>query len=143
MSAASRALIRRLFDDGINKRDLPLLKEFYSDCVYHSPITGKLSGEALTQFMVSIFAAFPDAQRTVEDQFSDNYKVVTRWTYTGTHQGEFLGIAPTGKRVTVTGMCIHSIHDGKIVEEWEEWDTLGLMQQLGAVPPIKLQSPAA
>ena len=143
MSAANRALIRRLFDDGINKRDLSILTEFYSDCVYYSPLTGELRGDALRRFFASAVAAFPDAQRTIDDQLADDYRVVTRWTYTGTHQGQFMGIAPTGKRITITGISIHSINNGKIFEEWEEWDTLGMMQQLGAIPAIKFQDTAA
>src|SRR5262249_38330957 len=122
------------FEEGINKRDLSVLTELYSDCVYHSPITGTLTGEALMRFVVSAGTAFPDGQRVVEDQLVDNYRVVTRWSYTGTHEAEFMGIAPTGRRVTVTGICINRIADGKIAEEWAEWDTFGLMQQRGAIP---------
>jgi len=59
---------------------------------------------------------------------------VTRWTYRGTHKSELMGIAPTGKQVTVTGICIDRIVGGKIAEEWGEMDNLGMMQQLGVVP---------
>ena len=80
----------------------------------------------------------------MEDQLSDGeHQVVSRWTLKGTHQGEFLGIAPTGKRVSISGISIHRISGGKIVAEWQEWDSLSLMQQLGVVPTITFEAPAA
>ena len=69
--------------------------------------------------------------------------MIVRWTATGIHQGEFMGTAPAGKRFTITGISIHHIADGKIVEEWEQWDSLGLMQQLGVVPTFKFEPKAA
>ena len=61
----------------------------------------------------------------------------TRWTATGTHQGQFMSVAPTGKRFTITGITIDRIVNGQIVEEWQEWDALGLMQQLGVVSALR------
>jgi predicted ester cyclase len=69
----------------------------------------------------------------VEDQLADGDKVFTRWSWTGTHKEELMGIAPTGKPVRISGMVIDRIVEGKIIEEWEEWDALGMMQQLGVV----------
>ncbi len=60
---------------------------------------------------------------------------MTRWTASGTHQGELMGIAPTGNRAAVTGITISRIADGKIAEDWVNWDTLGMMQQLGVISP--------
>ena len=68
------------------------------------------------------------------DQIANDDKVVTRWTFAGTHRGTFMGIAPTEKQLVFSGICIDRFADAKIVEEWEEWDTLGMMQQLGVVP---------
>ena len=79
-------------------------------------------------------SAFPDTQMTVEDELADGDKVATRWTATGTHTGELMGIPPTGKQVTVTGMDINRLVGGKIVEHWGEFDQMGMMQQLGVVP---------
>jgi|SRR5215469_3952217 len=144
MSASNRAIVQRLFNEGLNQRDASVLAQLYLDCVYHMPLVGELRGEALRQFYAHLLAAFPDAQRTVDDQLTDDYQnVVTRWTATATHQGDFMGIAPTGKRITVTGISIHRIADGKVVEEWQQWDSLGLMQQLGVVPPLKFEAKAA
>jgi steroid delta-isomerase-like uncharacterized protein len=143
MSAANRAVVQQLFLE-TNNHDFGAIMELYLNCVYHMPLVGELRGEALKQFFASVLTAFPDLQRTVEDQLTDDINnVITRWTATGTHQGEFMGIAPTGKQVTVTGIAIHHIADGKVVEEWEQWDTFGLMQQLGAVPTLKYKAAAA
>jgi predicted ester cyclase len=78
--------------------------------------------------------AFPDVQMSLEDQVAEGDMVVTRWIASGTHQGEFMGIAPTGDRVTVAGTSIERIVDGKIEETWDDYDALGMMQQIGAIP---------
>jgi steroid delta-isomerase-like uncharacterized protein len=79
-------------------------------------------------------AAFPDTEYTVEQQVDEGDYVVTRWTARGTQSGELMGIPPTGKTVEVTGIAIDRFSDGKIAESWGNWDTMGLLQQLGAVP---------
>jgi steroid delta-isomerase-like uncharacterized protein len=79
------------------------------------------------------FAAFPDINVTVEDVIAEGDKAVTRWTIRGTHRGELMGIAPTDKHIELKGITIHRIEGGKIVEEWERYDNLGMMQQLGVV----------
>jgi steroid delta-isomerase-like uncharacterized protein len=80
------------------------------------------------------FDAFPDLNVTVEDEIAEGEMVVTRWTIRGTHQGDLEGIAPPGQQIELEGITIHRIEGGKIVEEWERYDNLGMMQQLGAVP---------
>ena len=82
------------------------------------------------------FAAFPDAQFTLEDLIAEGDKVVGRVTMRATHRGAFMGIAPTGKHVTVTGIAIWRIEEGKMAEMWQNWDALGLLQQLGAIPQV-------
>lgn len=81
-----------------------------------------------------IRAAFPDLHVTVEDMVAEGDKVVARVTMSGTHKGEFMGIAPTGKQITVGIIEILRIAGGKVVEHWNVVDSLGMMQQLGAVP---------
>ena len=142
MTASNSAIVQELFQE-LNNHDLATIMALCSECVYHLPLVGELKGEALRQFFASVLKAFPDLQRTVEDQFTDDIHVTTRLTYTGTHKGPFMGIAPTGKRVTISGISIHRIADGRIVEEWQEWDSLGLMQQLGVIPTFKSQDRAA
>ena len=70
----------------------------------------------------------------IDDQIAEGDRVVSRWTGTGTHQGEFMGVPATGNKVTVTGIGIDRIEGGKIVEHWEQFDAMGMMQQLGAIP---------
>lgn len=135
MSEENKALVRRFVEE-ISKGSLALFDELYADCVYYSPTTGELKGESLRRFLASLLSAFPDGRWTVEDQVAEGDKVVTRWSFSGTHQGELMGIAPTGKHVTGSGIVIDRIVEGKVVEEREEWDTLGMMQQIGAVPPL-------
>ena len=72
----------------------------------------------------------------MEGQFGEGNMVATRWTGRGTHTGELMGIPPTGKQVTVVGITISRVEDGKVVEEWTNWDTLGMLQQLGVVPEL-------
>lgn len=80
--------------------------------------------------------AFPDFRVVVHDMITEKDKVASRWTITGTHKGDFSGVPPTSVLVTMTGMSIHRLVDGKIVEAWWSYDMLGLMQQLGAIPPM-------
>jgi len=82
-----------------------------------------------------LFTAFPDLHGTIEDLIAEGDKVVDRMTCEGTHQGMFMGAPPTGKRVKWSFIDINRIVDGKIVEHWAEVDTMGIMQQLGLVPP--------
>jgi len=132
MSEANKALARRVIEELFSKHNVALIEELFPDCVYHAPAVGELRGEAYRQFLTQVLAAFPDGQWTVEDQVAEGDKVVTRWSFTGIHRGNLMGIAR--KLVTTSGVMIDRIVGGKIAEEWEEYDALGMMQQLGAVP---------
>jgi steroid delta-isomerase-like uncharacterized protein len=134
MSEENKALLRRVVEEGYNKHNLALLEEVYADCVCYRPETGEIKGEALKQLLTSVLAAFPDIRVTVEDQVAEGDKVAGRWSLTGTHQGHFMGLAPTGKGITTSGIRIDRIVEGKIVETREAWDALGFLQQLGAMP---------
>ena len=90
--------------------------------------------EGVKQFYDEFRAAYPDASLTIEAQLAEGDYVTTRWTGRGTQQGELMGIPATGKQVTVSGITISRLAGGKIAEEWTAWDTLGMMQQLGAIP---------
>ena len=136
------AILLRAFECW-NKRDFSAIEELFPDCIYHSPATGELRGEAYRKFFASLLNAFPDGRLTVNDQVAEDDKVVARWSFTGTHKGQLMGIAPTGKQVAMTGISITRIINGKIVEAWEEWDSLGMMQQLGLVPAVKFEAKAA
>ncbi|HVN18862.1 MAG TPA: ester cyclase [Dongiaceae bacterium] len=133
MNEANEALIRRLFAECFNRHSTDLYPDFYSDVIYHAPAIGELHGDAHRQFLLSFFAAFPDAHWNLEDLITVGDKVVARWTFIGTHRGIFMGIPATERQLVLSGICIDRILQGKIVEEWEQWDTLAMMQQLDVV----------
>jgi steroid delta-isomerase-like uncharacterized protein len=132
----NKALIRRL-TQAQDAGDLAALDGLYApDVVGHGGPPGIPEGLAgVKQFIAMLRAAFPDARTAVEDLVAEGDRVATRWTGTGTNSGSFMGLPPSGKRTTVTGIDIYRIADGKVVEHWSEWDALGLMQQLGVIPP--------
>ena len=90
--------------------------------------------EEYKQRVSSVRNAFPDIHFTVDDVIAEGDKVVHRWTLVATHKKEFRGIQPTGKKVTIWAIGIERIVDGKFVETWERYDTLGMMRQLGVIP---------
>jgi steroid delta-isomerase-like uncharacterized protein len=105
--------------------------------VGHDPAAGEQQGpEGVKEFIKSYLAGFPDGTITIDEQLAEGDLVATRWTGRGTHKGELMGVPPTGKQVTVSGITISRVKNGKVVEEWSNWDTLGLLQQLGAVPQM-------
>lgn len=106
-----------------------------SDYVEHDAVPGQLPGiEALKQVASQSLAAFPDVRFVVEDIIAEGNKVVARYTMHGTHQAELVGIPPTGKQITVSGIDIVRFVDGKVKERWGNLDELGMMQQLGLIP---------
>lgn len=141
MSAVNKALARRLVEEAFNEGRLDVTEELVaSDFVGHDPsLPEEVRGPAGVKEVIAGYrAAFPDIQITIEDQIADGDLVVTRWRATGTHQGELMGMPATGKQATVTGITIDRIADDQIVESWDNWDTLGLMQQLGAIPALSM-----
>jgi predicted ester cyclase len=84
--------------------------------------------------MAMFHTAFPDLQIAIDDMVAEADKVVTRFTGSGTHQGELMGIAPTGKHAVAGAISIIRVADGKVTEEWDQLDMLSLLQQLGAIP---------
>ncbi len=133
----NKALSHRILDELWNKGNLGLIDELYPpDYVNHSAPPGiPPDREGLKQFVTMYRHAFPDVQMTVEDQIAEGDKVVARFTTRATHTGELMGIAPTHKQVTVTGIVIGRYVDGKPVETWAEFDQLSMLQQLGVIPP--------
>jgi steroid delta-isomerase-like uncharacterized protein len=132
----NKALSRRSFEEVWNQGNLAAIDNLYdANQVSHGLGVEVPAGTAgLKQFVAMYRIAYPDTHFTIEDQIAEGDQVATRWTATGTHRGELFGIAPTGKRVTVTGMALSRIANGKIVETWNNFDALGQLQQLGAVP---------
>jgi steroid delta-isomerase-like uncharacterized protein len=113
-----------------------ILEEVYAaDLVWHEPDQDLRGYEEARQFVSMYKTAFPDLNVTVEDTMAEGDKVITRYIVRGTHEGEIEEFGPpTGRPLKLEGITIHRIEDGKIVEEWERYDNLGMLQQLGLVP---------
>ncbi len=107
-----------------------------SNYVGHDPAMDQQGPEGAKEFVTTYLAAFPDGRITIEDQFAAGDLVATRWTGGGTQTGELMGIPPSGKQVTISGITISRVEKGKVVEEWTNWDMLGMLQQLGVVPQM-------
>ncbi len=131
----NKAIIRR-WAEVWHARDMAAVDEVLTpDYVRHDPNIPEVRGpEAEKQLMMTYFTAFPDLRFSVDDIVAEGDMVVTRLTVHGTHQGELLGIPPTGKQVAISAIEIFRIAEGKIVEQWVIADALGMMQQLGAIP---------
>ena len=136
MTADNKAVAMRWQNMWNPQTDLSDLEEFIAaDFVSHSMPPGLAPGIEGVKQMVSIFQnAFPDMAGAIEDVVAEGDKVVVRFSGTGTHQGEFFGIPPTGKRIKSTGINIFRIANSKIVEYWNNADDLGLLRQLGVIP---------
>lgn len=135
MSERNKELCRRWMEDVINTKNVGLIDELLaSDYRLHRPgqeVNGIAEVKALVR---TYFDAFPDLECSIADLLADGEKVILRWTVTGTHTGDLLGISPTGKSVTVAGIMISRVAGGKIAEEWESLDELGMLKQIGALP---------
>ena len=129
--------VRRFVAEVLNQGDIDAAGQFFwEDMVEQVPFPGQGPGLAgLKDVLRGLRAAFPDMHWTVEEQIAEGAKVVTRFAWTGSHQGVFLGVPATGRHVKVWGMVIDRLEGGKIKDTRIIMDTLGLMMQLGAVPP--------
>jgi steroid delta-isomerase-like uncharacterized protein len=133
MSEQNKAAARAVFEV-FNDGNLDRLDDLVAaDATDHDPYNPYASEgvEGLKKVIAMYRGAFPDLRMTVEDQVAEGDKVGTRWTATGTHEGDLMGTAATGRTSTVTGIGIDRFEDGKIVEVWTNWDALGMFQQLG------------
>jgi steroid delta-isomerase-like uncharacterized protein len=104
---------------------------------YDPSIPEPLRGpDGFKEFVSTYRAAYSDARITVDDQIAEGDRVATRWTGRGMHDGDLMGVAPTGKQVTVSGLTLSRLANGKVIEAHTNWDTFGMMQQLGVVPEL-------
>ena len=131
----NKAIIRR-YREVHNQNNLGALDDIVAaDLISHSHLPnvppGREGGKMVHQGSVG---SFPDGQTTTNDLIAEGDKVVERFTFVGTHKGEFLGIPATGKQITVTGMSIFRLTNGKIVEHWGENDAMGLLMQMDVLP---------
>ncbi len=127
---------RRIADELFSQGDLAVADEILApDLIHHTPETHVEGSEGAKQFVLALRRAFPDLSATVEDQIAEGDKVVQRVRWSGTHEGEFFGVAATGKHVTAELIEIHRMGpEGKIVEHWTGMDQLELFRQLGGIP---------
>jgi steroid delta-isomerase-like uncharacterized protein len=133
----NKALARRWFEDLFNAGNLEVADEITApDHVNHDPTLPDIpTGPEGQKQVVNLYrGAFTNAHISVEEQLAEGDRVVTRWTSSGTHQGEFMGVAPSGNQVRITGITINRVSGGKIEESWTNYDALGMMQQIGAIP---------
>jgi steroid delta-isomerase-like uncharacterized protein len=133
---ANMALARRIVEEVWNQHQPQALEQFYAaDYTNHNPSGGVTSDrEGLRQWASACVAGMPDLRLTIEDQVAEGDRVVTRWTAQGTHQGQFMGVDPSGREVNVHGITIARVAGGQVVEEWASSDELGMLQQLGLIP---------
>ena len=139
MPEVNKAIVRRYFHEILDGGNLDLVDEIFEpQYVLHDPSSPQeVRGlEGSKQFVVMFRSAFPDIAHTIEDQVAEGDKVVTRLRAHATHTGDLMGIPPTGKGVTIEGISIWQIADGKIEECWFNYDALGLMRQLGVIPEL-------
>lgn len=137
MAAHSTEISRRVFEEIWNHKKLNAVDELMAaNYVHHDPQSPVVSSgtESYKQFVSHYLKAFPDLHFTIDDEVADEQTIVSRWTATGTHQGDLPGIPRTGRKFSVTGISMARVKNGKFIESWNNWDTLGLMQQLGVVP---------
>jgi steroid delta-isomerase-like uncharacterized protein len=132
---ANKAIVRRYIDEAWNKGNVNVIDDLMSP-EYSRHVSGcptPLTRESHKQRLLRIHRALPDLSMTVEDMIAADDRVVSRVTLRGTQHETFMGIPATGKHVTITGIDIARVVDGKVVEHWAEMDTLGLIKQLGAL----------
>ena len=138
MSEENKAVVRRFFEEAFTAGDVAVLDELVAPgAIDHDPQNPfpDVRGPEGSRRGIELYrGAFPDLRLEVEDQIAEGDMVVTRWTGSGTHDGDLPDLPATHKRSTVAGITIDRIEDGKIAESWVCWDALGMLQQLGAVP---------
>jgi steroid delta-isomerase-like uncharacterized protein len=133
----NKAVLRRFYREFWSEGRHEVIDELLSDdYVDHQPLPGSPSGKSgFAALLTTWRTGFPDMQEEVQDLIAEGDKVVGRFTMSGTHTGEFLGLAPTGRRVSMTGIDVVRIRDGRIVEFWYGEQLHDLLQQLGQATP--------
>jgi steroid delta-isomerase-like uncharacterized protein len=135
MATGNKEIVRRVLEDVW--KDPGVIDELVSsdyvgyDAALPEPIRGP---QGAKDNYKQYSEAFEGAQITVKDQIAEGDAVATRWEGRGRHTGELMGIPPTGKEIIVEGLNFTRLQDGQIIEEWSNWDTLGMLQQIGAIP---------
>jgi steroid delta-isomerase-like uncharacterized protein len=132
----AKKLSHRIFEEVWNNKNTAAIDELIAaNYVHHDPQSPKSSdgNEGYKQLVAHYLNAFPDARFTIDQEIQEDDTAVTRWRVQGTHKGDLPTLPATNKSFSVAGVTIARAKDGKIVEGWNIWDALGLMQQLGGV----------
>ena len=134
-SSQNAATVLQMLDAAWNRGDTSVLDTTVAeDHIDHDDNGDDIGRDHLAQAILAYRAAFPDMRMSFDDQIADGGKVVTRWTASGTHQGQLDAIPATGRVARISGIFIHQLTDGEITESWTSFDRLGLLQQLGVIP---------
>jgi len=132
----TRDLIRRYVEDVWNRGDLAALEALTVPAfAYRLGGQPARDREALAQFIRGTHVAFPDWRVEILDLIVEDNRAAVRWSGQVTHLGPFRGVPPTGRRITVSGINVYEVSEGRIAVEWEQTDSLGMLQQLGVLPP--------
>jgi steroid delta-isomerase-like uncharacterized protein len=127
------ALVRRYYEEVLSGRDDSLLGELLDPgFLSHGPGGVTVGVDGYAKAVAATHAAFADLTVSIHDQIAEGDEVVTRWSATGTQTGPYVGVPPSNRVVTVSGIHIHRVHGGRLVEHWEEVDALGALRQMGA-----------
>ena len=139
MSRAQNIKTQEAFGEAINTGKLDNMVNLVAeDCIDHDPAPGQVPGpQGYIALFTEFRAAFPDLAVAVEHVTADDESIAMAYTVTGTHQGSFLGVAATGKKVSARGVQIAKFNNGKMVERWGSSDQLGMLEQIGASPTAK------
>ncbi len=131
----NKAIVLRYYQE-FDKGDLDQVEDMLAPnfVAYLPGIPEPLTRQAFKQFAQTFRSAFPDIHHSFEEVLVEGDKVVTRGTFTGTHQGKLQGLPPTGKQITVSFIHLDRIVEGQIVEHWGQADMVGMLQQIGVVP---------
>ena len=132
----NEAIVRRFVEEVMNGGNLGAAEDLIApDHVNHDPTAPEVptGPEGIKQLIGMYRSAFPDIHFRTEEMISDGGTVAHRWTFTGTHEGEMMGVEPTGNRVEVSGVEMNHVEDGKITASYTVSDAMGLMGQLGAL----------
>lgn len=137
----NKIIVRKFFEEGPSKGNLNIANELLSpDFALHVPLPAPPGIEGINEVITTCRAAFEHLNVTIEDMIAEGNKVAVRFTAHGVHKGDFMGLQATGKPITMTGIEVFRIKDGKIAELWGEANLLGLMQQFGIIPVPENQS---
>jgi steroid delta-isomerase-like uncharacterized protein len=145
MQFNNKEIVRRLYKELWNERNLQVAEELLSES--HALADPILSGSsvgpsAYLGHVQRLIAAFPDLRFHIDELIGEKDKVVVAWVVSGTHKGAIFGFAPSNKKISVSGISIHHLAHGKILDSQAAWDFYCLMQQIGVVPGLKIDAHA-